>query len=68
MIQTTPLQIMLNWLVKFRNNFDDSSTYFLDNLLRFKRGYTINEKDILENLDAVLLGEAQSWYQVNRKN
>ena len=59
---------MLNCPVKFRNNSDDSPTYFLSNLLRFKRGYKINEKDILENLDAVLVGEAQSWYQVNKRN
>ena len=32
MIQT-PFQIMLNWPVKFRNNIDDSSTYFLSNSL-----------------------------------
>ena len=56
----TPFQIMLNWPVKFRNNIDDSSTYFLNNLFRFKKGYKINKQDILENLDAVLIGEAQS--------
>ena len=67
MVQT-PFQIMLNWPVKFGNNTDDSPTIFLSNLLRFKRGYKINEKDTLENLDAVLMGEAQSWYQVNKRN
>ena len=51
---------MLNWTVKFRNNVDDIPTYFFSNLIRFKRAYKINEKDILENLDAVLVGEAQS--------
>ena len=59
MVQT-PFQIMLNWPVKFRNNIDDSPTYFLNKLLRFKKGYRINKQDILENLDAVLIGEAQS--------
>ena len=48
----------MNWLVKLRNNIDDSSTYFSSNLLRFKRGYKIHEQDISENLDANLLGEA----------
>ena len=67
MVQT-PFQIMLNWPVKFGNNTYDSPTIFLSNLLRFKRGYKINEKDTLENLDAVLIGEAQSWYQVNKRN
>ena len=67
MVQT-PFQIMLNWPVKFGNNTDDSPTIFLNNLLRFKRGYKINEQDTLENLDAVLIGEAQSWYQVNKRN
>ena len=67
MIQT-PFQIMLNWPIKFKNNIDDSPTCFLNNLLRFKRGYKINEQEILENLDAVLIGEAQSWYQVNKRN
>ena len=59
MVQT-PFQIMLNWSVKFRNNIDDRPTYFLNNLLRFKKGYRINKQDILENLDAVPIGEAQS--------
>ena len=36
--------------------------------MRFKKGYKINEQDILENVYAVLVGAAQSWYQVNRKN
>ena len=36
MIQT-PLQIMLNWLVKFGNYIVDSLTYFLNNFLKFKR-------------------------------
>ena len=67
MVQT-PFQIMSNWPVKFGNNTDDSPTIFISNLLRFKRGYKINEKDTLENLDAVLIGEAQSWYQVNTRN
>ena len=67
MVQT-PFQIMLNWPVKFGNNADDSSTIFLSNLSRLKRGYKINEQDSLENLDAVLIGEAQSWYQVNKRN
>ena len=67
MVQT-PFQIMSNWPVKFGNNTDDSPTIFLSNLLRFKRGYKINEEDTLENLDAVLIGEAQSWYQVNKRN
>ena len=67
MVQT-PFQIMLNWPIKFGNNTDDSLTIFLSNLLRFKRGYKINEQDTLENLDAVLIGEAQSWYQVNKRN
>ena len=64
----TPFQIMLNWPVKFRNNIDDSPTYFLNNVLRFKKGYRINKQDILEKLDAVLIGEAQSWYKVNKRN
>ena len=59
---------MLNRPVKFRNNIDDCPTYFLNNLLRFKKGYRINKQDILETLDAVLIGEAQSWYQVNKRN
>ena len=59
---------MLNWLVKFRNNIDDSPTYFLNNSLRFKKGYRINKQDILENLDAVLIGEAEGCYQVNKRN
>ena len=63
-----PLQIMLNWSVKFGNNTDDSPTIFLSYLLRFKRGYKINEQVILENLDAVLIGEAQSLYHVNKRN
>ena len=67
MVQT-PFQIMLNWPVKFGNNTDDSSTNFLNNLLRFKRGYEMNEQNTLENLDAVLIGEAQSWYQVNKRS
>ena len=66
MVQT-PFQIMSNWPVKFGNNTDDSPTIFLSNLLRFKTGYKIKEKDTLENLDAVLIGEAQSWYQVNKR-
>ena len=66
MIQT-PFQIMLNWPVKFRNNIDDIPTCFLNNLLRFKRGYKISEQGVLENLDAVLIGEAQSCYQVNKE-
>ena len=49
---------MLYWTVKFSNTIGDSSKYFLNNLLRFKRGYKINEIDILEKLDAVLAGEA----------
>ena len=28
----------------------------------------MNEQDTLENSDAVLIGEAQSWYQVNKRN
>ena len=67
MIQT-PFQIMLKWQIKFKNNIDNSPTCFLNNLLRFKRGYKINEHYILENLDAVLIGEAQCWYQVNKRN
>ena len=67
MVQT-PFQIMSNWPVKFGNNTDDSATIFLNNLSRFKRGYKINEQDTLENLDAVLIGEAQSWHQVNIRN
>ena len=67
MVQT-PFQIMLNWPVKFGNNTDDSPTIFLNNLLSFERGYKINDQDSLENLDAVLIGEAQSWYQVNKRN
>ena len=64
----TPFQIMSNWPVKSGNNTDDSPTIFLNNLFRFKRGYKMNEQDTLENLDAVLIGEAQSWYQVNKRN
>ena len=56
----TAFQIMVNWPVRFRNNIDDSPTHFLDDLLWFKRGCRINEKDILENLDAVLVEEAKS--------
>ena len=59
---------MLNQPIKFKNSIDYSPTCFLNNLFRFKRGYKINEQDILENLDAVLIGEAQSWYQVNKIN
>ena len=28
----------------------------------------MNKKDILGNLDAVLVRETQGWYQVNRRN
>ena len=59
---------MLNWPVKFGNNTDDIPTIFLNNLLRFERGYKISEQDALENLDAVLMGEAPSWHQVNKRN
>ena len=54
--------------VKFGNNTVDSTTIFLHNLLMFEKGYKINEQDTLENLDAVLIGEVQSWYQVNKIN
>ena len=57
---------MVNWKVKFGNNIDDSPTYFLSNILRSKRGYKINNQDILVTLDAVLMGGAQSLYQVDR--
>ena len=67
MVQT-PYQIMLNRPVNFGSNTDYSPTIFLSNLLRFKRGYKINEQDTLENVDAVLIGAAQSWYQVNKRN
>ena len=43
MVQT-PFQIMLNWPVKFRNNIDDSPTYFLNNLSRLKKGIESTNK------------------------
>ena len=59
---------MLNCSVKFGNNTDDSPTIFLNNLSKFKRGHKIIEQDTLENLDAVLIEEAQIWYKVNKRN
>ena len=56
-----PLGMMIPW-------WNHSPPCFYSNLLRFKRGYIINEQDILENLDAVLVGEAQTSYQVNKRN
>ena len=60
-IQDNELQAMRASLFPF--GMAQTPTIFLNNLLRFKRGYKINEQDILENLDAVLIGEAQSFIQ-----
>ena len=48
----TPFQVMSNLPLKFRNNKEDRPAHFLDDLKRFKRGYQISGRDILENLDA----------------
>ena len=55
----TPFQVMSNWPLKFRNNKEDSPAHFLDDLKRFKRGYQISSRDILENMDALLTKNAK---------
>ena len=62
-----PFQIMNNWPLKFRNNKEDSPAHFLEDLKRFRRGYQINNRDILENLDALLIEDAKDWC-LNKKN
>ena len=62
----TPFQIMNNWPLKFINNKEDSRAHFLDDLKRFKKGYQISGRDILENLDALLTEDAKDWCLINR--
>ena len=64
----TPFQVMSNWPLKFMNNKEDSPTHFLDDLKRFKRGYQISSRDILENLDALLTEDAKDWCLINRNS
>ena len=64
----TPFQVMSNRPLKFRNNKEDSPAHFLDDLKRFKRGYQISSRDILENLDALLTEDAKDWYLINRNS
>ena len=64
----TPFQIMSNWLIKFRNNKQNSPAHFLENLKRFKRRYQISSRDILENLDALLIENAKDWCLINRNS
>ena len=62
----TPFQVMSNWPLKFRNNKEDTPAHFLDDLKRFKRGCQISSRDILENLDALLIEDAKDWCLINR--
>ena len=57
----TPFQIMSNWTLKFRNNKEDSPAYFLEDLKRFKNGYQMSSRDIIENLDSSLIKNANAW-------
>ena len=57
----TPFQIMSNWPLELRNNKEDSPAHFLEDLKRFERRYQINNRDILENLDALLMEYAKDW-------
>ena len=59
---------MSNWLLKFRNNKEDSPAHFLDDLKRFKRGYQIGSRDILENLDAFSIEDAKDWCLINENS
>ena len=64
MIQT-PFQTMSNWPLKFKNNKEDSPAHFLNDLKRFKKGYQVSSRDILENLDALLIEDAKDWCLIN---
>ena len=59
---------MSNWPLKFRNNKEDSPAHFLDDLKRFKRGYQITGRNILENLDALLTEDAKDWCLINKNS
>lgn len=60
-----PFQIMRNWPFKFRNNKQDNPAHFLE-LERFKIGYRLNDRDVLENFDALLLDQAKDWRSINK--
>ena len=64
----TQFQVMSNWPLKFRNNKEENPAHFLDDLKRFKRGYQISGRDILENLDALLTEDAKHWCLINRNS
>ena len=53
---------------EFRNNKEDIPAHFLDDLRRFKRGYQISTRDILENLDAMLIEDAKDWCLINENS
>ena len=57
-----------NWPLQFRNNKEDSPAHFLDDLKRFKRGYRINNRDIFENLNALLIEDAKNWSLMNKNS
>lgn len=58
MIQTS-FKILSNCPIKFRKNKEDSLACNLDELKRFKRGYEINDREILENFDSLLIEDAK---------
>ena len=59
---------MRNWPLKFRNNKEDSTAHFLEDLKRFKRGYQIGSRDLLENLDAFLIEDAKDLCLINKNS
>ena len=59
---------MSNWPIKFRNNKKDSLANLLEYLKRFKRGYQMNDRDILENLDALLIENAKDWCLIDKNS
>lgn len=52
--------------MKFHDNKEDSPVHFLDEIKRFKRGYRINDRKILENLDVLLTEDPKDWCFKNR--
>ena len=59
---------MSNWPLKFRNNKVDRQAYFFDNLKRFKSGCQISSKDILENLDTLLIEDIKDMCLIDKNS